>query len=264
MLRMFCEGGAAINALSRAHDADFAAINLGCLVPAEHPKLIDEVIAPSTADFSEGSAMTEAQLARALEAGQRQAVDCDCFIGGDMGIGNTASAAAMFAALFNLNVADITGRGTGIDDTALAHKIALIETALTLHGESLHDKSQPSPLEILRRLGGFEIAALTGAFIASAQRGVPVLVDGFMATAAAAIAGAINPSVKPWLLYAHLSDESGHKLALDCLGVNPLLNLNMRLGEGTGAVLAVSIVKQALNVHNSMFTFAEAGIPVED
>ncbi|WP_299592675.1 nicotinate-nucleotide--dimethylbenzimidazole phosphoribosyltransferase [uncultured Microbulbifer sp.] len=259
MLRMFCEGGAAINALSRTHNADFAAINLGCVVPAEHPDLIDEVIAPSTADFSQESAMTREQLARALTAGQRQSVDCDCFIGGDMGIGNTASAAAMFAALFDLKVADITGRGTGIDDAALTHKIELIESALALHQSALD-----SPLAILRILGGFEIAALTGAFIASAQRGVPVLVDGFMATAAAAIGGAINPSIKPWLLYAHLSDESGHKLALDCLGETPLLNLNMRLGEGTGAVLAVDIVKQALNVHNQMFTFSEAGIPVED
>ncbi|MBN8431557.1 nicotinate-nucleotide--dimethylbenzimidazole phosphoribosyltransferase [Microbulbifer salipaludis] len=259
MLRMFCEGGAAINVLSREHDADFAAINLGCVVPAHHPDLIDEVIAPSTADFSRESAMTESQLQRALLAGQRQAVECDCFVGGDMGIGNTASAAAMFAALFTLDVADITGRGTGIDDAALKHKIELIESALELHREALH-----SPLEILRTLGGFEIAALTGAFIASAQRGTPVLVDGFMATAAAAIAVAVNPSVKAWLLFAHRSDESGHQLALECLGVKPLLSLNMRLGEGTGAVLAVSVIKQALALHNSMLTFSEAGIPVED
>ena len=259
MLRMFCEGGAAINALSREHNADFAAINMGCVIPTEHPALVDEVIAPSTADFSQTAAMTQDQLARALAAGQRQAIDTDCFIGGDMGIGNTASAAAIFAALFALDVADITGRGTGIDDAVLAHKIQLIESALAVHHEAVR-----SPLEILRCLGGFEIAALTGAFIASAQRGVPVLVDGFMATAAAAIAGAINPSIKPWLLYAHLSDESGHKLALDAMGVKPILNLNMRLGEGTGAVLAVSIVKQALNLHRSMFTFSEAGILVEN
>lgn len=263
MLNIFCEGGAAINVLSREHNADFAAINLGCVVPAEHPNLIDEVIAPSTADFSQGSAMTAAQLARALEAGRRQSTDSNCFIGGDMGIGNTSSAAAIFAALFNLNVADITGRGTGVDDAVLAHKIELIESALALHREALLEE-QESPLAILQHLGGFEIAALTGAFIASVQRRTPVLVDGFMATAAAAIAGAINPSIKPWLLYAHLSDESGHKLALERMEVKPLLNLNMRLGEGTGAVLALSIIKQALNLHSNMFTFSEAGVPVAD
>ncbi|WP_444935744.1 nicotinate-nucleotide--dimethylbenzimidazole phosphoribosyltransferase [Microbulbifer sp. JMSA004] len=260
MLKLFCEGGAAINVLSREQNADFAAINLGCVVPAEHPDLIDEVIAPSTADFSQGNpAMTQTQLALALDAGRRQCTDADCFIGGDMGIGNTTSAAAMFAALFELEVGSITGRGTGVDDAVLAHKVELIESALEQHRAALG-----SPLAILQTFGGFEIAALIGAFIASAQRGVPVLVDGFMATAAAAIAGAINPSVKPWLLYAHLSDESGHKLALECLGVKPLLSFNMRLGEGTGAVLAISIIKQALNLHNKMFTFSEAGVPVAD
>jgi len=260
MLNIFCEGGAAINVLSREHNADFAAINLGCVVPAEHPDLIDEVIAPSTADFSQGhAAMTHTQLASALNAGRRQSSDSDCFIGGDMGIGNTASAAAIFAALFDLEVVDITGRGTGIDDEALARKVELIESALEQHRSVLS-----SPLDILRILGGFEIAALAGAFIANAQRSTPVLVDGFMATAAAAIVGAINPSVKPWLLYAHLSDEFGHKLALECMGVSPMLNFNMRLGEGTGAVLAVSIIRQALNLHNKMFTFSEAGVPIAD
>lgn len=259
MLNIFCEGGAAINVLSREQNADFAAINLGCVVPVEHPRLIDEVIAPSTADFSLGAAMTNAQLTRALNAGRRQSTDSDCFIGGDMGIGNTTSAAAIFAALFDLKVTDITGRGTGIDDAVLARKVELIESALELHRAALD-----LPLAILRHLGGFEIAALTGAFIASAQRRTPVLVDGFMATSAAAIAGAINSSIKPWLLYAHLSDESGHKLALECMGVKPLLSLNMRLGEGTGAALAVSIIRQALNLHNKMFTFSEAGVPVAD
>lgn len=260
MLNTFCKGGAAINVLSREHNADFAAINLGCVVPVEHPELIDEVIAPSTADFSQGNAaMTQMQLACAVNAGRRQSSDSDCFIGGDMGIGNTASAAAIFAALFDLKVVDITGRGTGIDDEVLARKVELIESALEQHRSALS-----SPLDILRILGGFEIAALVGAYIANAQCSTPVLVDGFMATAAAAIAGAINPSVKPWLLYAHLSDEFGHKLALECMGVSPMLNFNMRLGEGTGAVLAVSIIRQALNLHNKMFTFSEAGVPIAD
>ncbi|WP_299946697.1 nicotinate-nucleotide--dimethylbenzimidazole phosphoribosyltransferase [uncultured Microbulbifer sp.] len=260
MLNIFCEGGAAINVLSREQNADFAAINLGCVVPAGHPGLVDEVIAPSTADFSQGiAAMTYTQLACALNAGRRQSTDSDCFIGGDMGIGNTTSAAAIFAALFDLKVADITGRGTGVGDAVLARKVELIESALEQHYAAFD-----SPIDILRILGGFEIAALAGAFIASAQRCTPVLVDGFMATAAAAIAGAINPSVKPWLLYAHLSEESGHKLALECMEVTPILSLNMRLGEGTGAVLAVSIIKQAINLHNKMFTFSEAGVPVAD
>ncbi|WP_445365970.1 nicotinate-nucleotide--dimethylbenzimidazole phosphoribosyltransferase [Microbulbifer sp. ANSA001] len=260
MLNIFCEGGAAINVLSREQNADFAAINLGCVVPTEHPELIDEVIAPSTADFSQGKpAMTYGQLISAFNVGRRHSTDSDCFIGGDMGIGNTTSAAAIFAALFDLKVPEITGRGTGIGDDILARKIALIESALEQHSAALD-----SPVSILQILGGFEIAALAGAFIACAQRGTPVLVDGFMATAAAAVAGAINPSVNPWFLFAHLSDELGHKLALECMGVSPMLNFNMRLGEGTGAVLAISIIRQALNLHNKMFTFSEAGVPIED
>ncbi|WP_252471601.1 nicotinate-nucleotide--dimethylbenzimidazole phosphoribosyltransferase [Microbulbifer okhotskensis] len=260
MLKLFCEGGAAINVLSREQNADFAAINLGCVVPTEHPDLIDEVVASSTADFSQGNtAMTRDQLALALNAGRRQSTDTDCFIGGDMGIGNTTSAAAIFAALFDLEVSKITGRGTGIGDVVLTRKMALIESALEMHRERLG-----SPLAILQTFGGFEIAALTGAFIASVQRQVPVLVDGFMATAAAAIAGTLNPSVKPWLLYAHLSDEAGHKLALECMEVKPMLSFNMRLGEGTGAVLAISIIRQAINLHNKMLTFSEAGLPIAD
>ncbi|MCP8899073.1 nicotinate-nucleotide--dimethylbenzimidazole phosphoribosyltransferase [Gilvimarinus xylanilyticus] len=256
MVENFTRGGAAVCVLSRTLNADFLAVNMGCLHDVSpHAALVHSPIATSTADFSTQHAMTQAQMHRALKLGADQTHAADLFIGGEMGIGNTTSAAAILAALFKLNPTTITGRGTGVDDATLAHKTELIEKALVLHKEQLTD-----PLAILQCLGGFEIAALVGAFIASAQMQTPILVDGFIATAAAALALAINPGVKPWLLYAHQSDEQGHQLALQELGAKPLLNLNMRLGEGSGAVLAANIIREALALHSKMATFAEAGV----
>lgn len=260
MLENFARGGAAVCVLARTLNADFRAVNMGCLHEVSpHAALVHSPIASSTADFSTQCAMTSAQMYRALKLGAEQTHAADLFIGGEMGIGNTASAAAIFAALFDLDPATITGRGTGVDDTTLAHKTELIEKALALHKDKLTD-----PLAILQCLGGFEIAALVGAFIASAQTQTPILVDGFIATAAAALAEAINPGVQPWLIYAHQSDEQGHQLALQRLGAEPLLNLNMRLGEGSGAVLAANIIREALALHNKMATFVEAGVSGAD
>ncbi|WP_041522929.1 nicotinate-nucleotide--dimethylbenzimidazole phosphoribosyltransferase [Gilvimarinus agarilyticus] len=260
MVANFCHGGAAISVLAKQLDADFRAVNLGCVGPvAAHKNLVDYAIAPATADFSQAPAMTVTQLNKALDAGFLQAQPGDLFIGGEMGIGNTTSAAALLAALFQLAPEAITGKGTGIDDATLTRKTQLIATALGYHREHL-----THPAAILQRLGGFEIAALVGAYVGSAQRGVPVLVDGFISTAAAAVAVALQPTLAPWLVYGHLSNEAGHKLALEQLGATPLLALDMRLGEGSGAALAAGVIQQALALHSQMATFADAGVSHAD
>jgi nicotinate-nucleotide--dimethylbenzimidazole phosphoribosyltransferase len=260
MVANFCHGGAAVSVLASLLDADFGAVNVGCIAPVPAHKLLqDKSIAPSTADFSRQPAMTTAQLNAALEVGYAQTKPAHLFIGGEMGIGNTTSASALLAALFALPPAEITGKGTGINDATLTRKTQLISAALTHHRSQL-----TGPAAILQYLGGFEIAALVGAYIGSAQRGVPVLVDGFISTAAAALAVALSPSLAPWLLFAHLSNESGHKLALAKLNVKPILALDMRLGEGSGAALAAGVIRQALALHRGMATFNDAGVSHAD
>lgn len=260
MVRNFCQGGAAICVLADTLAADFKVINLGCVETlAEHPRLVNQPIAPATADFTQTEAMTGSQLARALWAGREQVAEADLFIGGEMGIGNTTSASALLAGLFDLPVASLTGRGTGIDEATLQHKTDLIQQALQLHAAKLS-----CPQALLGALGGFEIAALVGAYIHCAQRGVPVVVDGFISTAAAAVALAINPGIEPWFIYSHLSNEAGHLLALRQLGATPLLALDMRLGEGSGAALAAGVIRQALTLHSAMATFSEAGVARAD
>lgn len=258
MIANFCSGGAAVSVLAHQWDADFGVVNLGCVTEvAPHPLLQERIIGPGTADFTEAPAMTEVQLAQALEAGREQVNQGEfaLFVGGEMGIGNTSAAAALLAALLARPAVELTGPGTGINAEALNHKRRLIENALELHAAHL-----AQPVSALQRVGGFEIAALTGAYLASAQRGIPSLVDGFISTAAALAACRINPGVRPWLLFAHRSAEPGHGLALADLQADPLLTFNMRLGEGSGALVALPLIHSALQLHNSMATFAQAGV----
>jgi nicotinate-nucleotide--dimethylbenzimidazole phosphoribosyltransferase len=172
-----------------------------------------------------------------------------------MGIANTTAAAALACALLGLSPQQLAGPGTGLDSSGVQHKAQVIVRALALHATHLNE-----PQEVLRRLGGFEIAALTGAFTGCAQRGIPVLVDGYIASAAALLAVRINPGVADWLLFAHHSAEPGHTLLLQALSAEPLLNLGMRLGEGSGAAMAVPLIRLACALHNGMATFAEAGV----
>jgi len=172
-----------------------------------------------------------------------------------MGIANTTAAAALACALLNLSPMQLAGPGTGLNPAGVLHKAEVIRRALQLHAPHLREAR-----EILRRLGGFEIAALAGAFISSAQCGITVLVDGYINTAAALCAVRINPGVANWLLFAHRSAEPGHVLMLEALKADPLLNLGMRLGEGTGAAAAVPVIRLACALHNGMATFAEAGV----
>jgi nicotinate-nucleotide--dimethylbenzimidazole phosphoribosyltransferase len=174
---------------------------------------------------------------------------------GEMGIGNTTIAAAIYAALYGGTGADWVGRGAGVDDAGLARKADAVDRALALHRDALND-----PLAVLARLGGREIAAMLGALIAARQQKVPVVVDGFVATAAAAIAHAVNPAAIDHCMFAHVSAETAHTQALEAIGATPLLDLGMRLGEGSGAALAAVLAKTALHLHRNMATFSGAGV----
>ena len=259
MVKNFSAGGAAITVLAHELNANFQVVNVGTINPLPQlPNVTDRRIANGTANFCKASAMSVEQCARALQIGA-DVIDevgaADLFIGGEMGIANTTTAAALACALLNIAPQDIVGRGTGVDDKGVALKARVISTALQKHATSLR-----SPLDILQTLGGFEIAALAGAYIRSAQNGIPVLVDGFICTVAALVALKMNESIRPWLLFSHCSAERGHRLLIEHLDVRPLLNLDMRLGEGSGAAVAVPLLRAACALHNRMASFASAGV----
>jgi len=260
MLRNFAGGGAAISVLARALDATLEVVDLGTVNdPGELPGVRRAIIAASTANACTQPAMTDAQLQAALAAGAAsvhaaRAAGAQLFIGGDMGIANTTAASALGCALLGLPAAALGGAGTGLNAAGVAHKVRVIERALARHADAT------TALERLRRLGGFEIAALAGAFLAAAQAGLPVLVDGFIATVAALAAVQLQPACRPWLLFAHRSQEHGHARVLAALEATPLLDLGLRLGEGSGAAVAVPLLRLACALHNGMATFEQAGV----
>jgi nicotinate-nucleotide--dimethylbenzimidazole phosphoribosyltransferase len=204
--------------------------------------------------------MTMAQLMICLEVGRdsiqrARSVGCDLFVGGEMGIGNTTAAAALACWLLDCPAAELAGPGTGLDRAGVAHKARVIDAALELHQAQID-----GPLQALVHLGGFEIAALVGAYLAAAQQGVVVLVDGFICSVAALLAVRLNPGCRDWLLFAHHGAEPGHVLVLQALKAEPLLELGLRLGEGSGAALAVPLLRLACALHGQMATFAEAAV----
>jgi nicotinate-nucleotide--dimethylbenzimidazole phosphoribosyltransferase len=261
MVKNFANGGAAINVLARALDAALAVVNLGTVVePDELPGVSNRIIAAGTANLAETAAMTGPQLEAALGIGREMVEQglergMQLFIGGEMGIGNTTSASAIGCALLGVDAAQMAGPGTGLDTTGVSHKAQVIERALTLHADDL-----TGPDEVLRILGGFEIAALAGSYIRCAQAGIPVLVDGFISTSAALCATRMCAGSAAWLLFSHTSAEPGHAAMLRALDAEPLLDLGMRLGEGSGAAVAVPLLRQACALHGEMATFAEAGV----
>jgi len=266
MIDNFIAGGAAINVASRAINADFDLVSLGTVASPQTLKPHqDKRIAASTNDYTASEAMTEQQLKAALCVGRDTVLDAiECkqpslFIGGEMGIGNTSSASLIYSLLLDLPLSTTTGRGTGLNDTGVAQKAAILEEALARHQSTVAHSDCPA-LTTLRCVGGFEIAALAGAFIASAQQGVPVLVDGFITTSAWTAACRINPALQDWGLFSHCSAESAHQRVLQKLEATPLLNLGMRLGEGSGAALAVPVIHNALKLHAQMATFESAGV----
>lgn len=259
MVRNFSRGGAAISVLAKEWGARLDVVNVGTAQPLENlPSVLDARVGPGTANFMHEPAMTVAQLHEALMAGhdaaERAAIDgARVFIGGEMGIGNTTSATAIICSLLNLPAAQLVGPGAGLDASGIVHKGLVIEQALTRHRD-------PRPLIAMQRLGGFEIAALMGAYLRCGQLGLPALVDGFITTAAALAAVRLHPELASWLFYAHCSAEPGHRQALAALEAKPLLDLEMRLGEGSGAAVAVPILRAAAALHAGMATFAEAGV----
>jgi len=260
MVKNFVRGGAAISVLAQLYQAQLEIIDVGVASNLSKLTIIHQKIAYGTANFLNQSAMTENQLQDALKAGKdaikrASADNSQLFIAGEMGIANTSSATAIACKLLNLNAKQLTGAGTGLKDKEIQHKAAIIQQALENKKEI-----PPIPLEILQYFGGFEIAALVGAYIAAAQNSLPVLVDGFICTVAALVAKRINPDLKQWLFYAHCSHEQGHQLILDELQAKPLLNLNMRLGEASGAAVAIPLLRSACALHSKMATFEQAQV----
>jgi nicotinate-nucleotide--dimethylbenzimidazole phosphoribosyltransferase len=242
MVANFAAGGAAINQLARAAGAELSVVPL-------------EVERP-TGDFTQETAMDEADFLKAVSAGYSSvAEDADLACFGEMGIGNTTTAAAVAAALYGGDTAKWVGRGTGVDDAGLRRKVTAIEKGLALHGAVLGD-----PLKVAATLGGRELAAIMGATLAARRHKIPVLLDGFVCTAAAAPLQKLNPTGLAHALAGHVSAESGHRGLLAALGLAPLFDLGMRLGEGSGACLAINVVRSALACHTGMASFAEAGV----
>ncbi len=261
MVKNFANGGAAISVLAKELNADLDVINLGTKVKLEPLAGVTEHhLGPGSANFNKQAAMTEQQLTAAMTIG-RQSVErakkkgAHLFLGGEMGIGNTTSATALIAAISKLSVAELTGPGTGLDRKGVNHKIKIIESALRLHQSAID-----SPLTALRYLGGFEIAALTAAYISCAQVGLPILVDGYIASSAALLATQLCPDAAMWMFFSHASAEPGHKYIMQLLKVKPLLDLEMRLGEASGAAVAVPIMRLACLLHKNMATFSQAQV----
>lgn len=261
MVKNFSRGGAAICALARQNNAAFEVVNLGTVVDlSAMENVVDNTIMAGTANFAQQAAMTSAQLTQAMAAG-KAAVDraadngANLFIGGDMGIANTTAATALAAWATSQNVTALVGPGTGLDAQGVAHKGQVIEAALAKHASAM-----TSPVEALRHVGGLEIAALTGAYIRAAQVGMAILVDGFITTSAAILAAKIQPQITDWMFFAHASAEPGHQTMMASIGADTMLDLGLRLGEGSGAGVALSILKSACVTHNEMATFAEASV----
>ena len=261
MVLNFLNGGAAINALAQANGIDLVVVDAGVATPLpDVPGLIRHHIADGTRNFTREPAMTEEQVEEALEAGMTEAeaaiADGYNLLGcGEMGIANTTSAAVIAALLSGRPPEEVTGRGTGVDDACLTRKISAIERALALHGPHL-----ATPLDILRRLAGFEIAEMCGFFLGAAARRRPVVVDGFIATAAAALAVRLDANARDYMFAAHRSAEPGHAALLKVIGQEPILDLSMRLGEGTGAALAMKLIQSAVAAFTGMATFSSAGV----
>jgi len=260
MVMNFLEGGAAINCFCRTHNMAMEVIDAGILLPIDDVRLTQQSLGRGTRNFSKHAAMNLTDVDKGLQRGadvvrKHLRAGTNVFGFGEMGIGNTSCAAAIMAALMNIEVSSCVGRGTGIDDAAFAKKVALIEQAIAMHKQDL-----TTPQQILACVGGFEVTQMTGAMLAAAEGQSIILVDGFIATAAAMLAIAIAPEAKQYMVFCHQSQEQGHQLMLQHLGVTALLSLDLRLGEGTGAVLAYPLLQAAASFYNDMASFADAGI----
>jgi nicotinate-nucleotide--dimethylbenzimidazole phosphoribosyltransferase len=261
MVLNFIHGGAAVNVLARTVGASVVVVDMGVageFDPA--PGLVLAKVRRGTRNFLREPAMTRDELFSAMNTGLRLAQQASLegrriLAIGEMGIGNTTSASAITAAITKADPDKVTGAGTGVSADARRHKVDVVRQAVAMHAQELAD-----PLGLLACLGGYEIAAMTGMVLGAAARRMAVVIDGFISTSAAAVAFLIAPASRDYMLAGHASQEPGHRILLDYMGLDPLLNLNMRLGEGSGAVLAFSVVEAAVRVYNEMATFASAGV----
>jgi len=261
MVANFLGGGAGINVIARQTGARVVVVDMGVATELKpHSQLLSRKVAAGTQNIARGPAMTYEQAVAAVATGieivtAEVAKGLDIIGTGDMGIGNTTVSSAICAVMMDKPVAEVTGRGTGINDEQLKHKIAVIERALAVNKP---DCSQP--LAVLAKVGGFEIGGLAGVMLGAAAHRIPVVVDGFISGAAALIATALAPGLKDFLIAGHVSDEAGHVLVLDYLGLKPLLDLGMHLGEGTGAALGLFLSEASVRILAEMATFTEAGV----
>jgi nicotinate-nucleotide--dimethylbenzimidazole phosphoribosyltransferase len=265
MVANFRAGGAAINVLARQAGLSMSVVDAGvassCFGPEESEvEFIDAKVAHGTANFIEEAAMTPSQCDVAVATGTElvrkwHVAGCNAIGFGEMGIGNTASASLITHALADIPLIEVIGRGTGLDDAGLARKRELLSQAVArVAGRSL------TPLDVLAEFGGFEIAMMTGAYLAAAELGMLIVVDGFITNAALLVAHALQPAVLDYCVFAHCSAEPGHRRQMAYLGVEPVLQLDLRLGEGTGAALAFPVIRSALALMNEMAGFADAGV----
>lgn len=260
MVLNFLHGGAAINVLARQANASVTIVDIGVATELSHPQLLARKVRPGTANMAQEPAMSHAEMLQAIHVGIDVINDLidnglDIVAIGEMGIGNTTAASAITACILQMPVAEVTGRGTGLNDQQLAQKVRVIERSIALNQPQADDA-----LAILASVGGLEIAGLTGIVLGAVARRIPVVLDGFISSTAALVAYALKPVVGDYLFAGHVSVERGHRLILEKMGLTPLLDLQMRLGEGSGAVLALHIIDGALRAHAEMSTFAEAGV----
>jgi nicotinate-nucleotide--dimethylbenzimidazole phosphoribosyltransferase len=254
-------GGAAIHVLTRHVGADLQVVDIGVADPLEGASgLVRKKVRGGTDNISAGPAMSEEEAIQAIQVGvdlaNGAADDGVTLLGtGEMGIANTTPSSALYAALIPCPVIEVTGRGTGIDDTRLKNKIEVIERSLTVNGHMLQN-----PLTTLAAVGGLEIAGICGLILAAAGRKLPVVVDGFISSAAALVAMRLSRSVADYLFFSHCSAEAGHRTFFDRMAIRPILDLDLRLGEGTGGALAMQVIEAAVKIYNEMATFDSAGV----
>jgi nicotinate-nucleotide--dimethylbenzimidazole phosphoribosyltransferase len=262
MVFNFLRGGAAINVLGRHVGARVVVVDMGVAVDLEEcPGLMAKKIAPGTENIARGPAMSRAQAFRSLEIGIEVVEEelakggMDILATGDMGIGNTTPSTAILSAFTGAPVIAVAGRGTGLNDEQLQNKVRVIEEALSVNMPNAED-----PIDVLAKVGGFEIGGIAGMIIGAAANHVPVVIDGFISGAGALLAVKLQPRVREYLIAAHISAETGHGVILEQMGLVPLLDLGLRLGEGTGAALGISLVEAAVKILNEMATFNEAAV----
>ncbi|MFC1945777.1 nicotinate-nucleotide--dimethylbenzimidazole phosphoribosyltransferase [Chloroflexota bacterium] len=264
MVYNFLQGDAGITVLARLGGLRVIVVDMGIAGDITDENLVSRKVARGTANMAAGPAMTLTQARTAVETGIEIALaeaekGVDILATGDMGIGNTTPSSAIAAVMTGKPVAEVTGLGTGLSDQQLAHKVMVIEKAL-----KVNQPEPAEPLAVLACVGGFEIGGLAGVMLGAASRRIPVMVDGFISGAAALIACGLAPTVRDYLIAAHLSAEGGHRHVLEHLGMKPLLELEMRLGEGTGAALGIYLAEAACRIINEMATFSEAGVSEKD